>query len=141
MQTLMQTETHRHTDTQTHRHTDTQTHRHTDTQTHRHTGTQAHRHTDTQTHRHFRRIKGELTDLKDQKREIKAFVNHGAPDISDVVFVLTLSVSDPSLCREGVFMLVSYSDIDDTENRISHTNAGRFYFLELLSELLGRPSL
>ena len=63
-----------------------------------------------------------MTDLKDQKREIKAFVYHGAPDISDVVFVLTLSVSDPSLCREGVFMLVLYSDIDDTENRISHTN-------------------
>ena len=47
------------------------------------------------THKHFRRIKGELTDQRDFIEEIirqeilktsKAFLYHGATDISDVVF-------------------------------------------------------
>ena len=66
----------------------------------------SHRDTKTQegeiTYRHFRRIKGELTDLKDfiyKRRSIysyrqerlktsKAVLHHGATDISDVVFIL-----------------------------------------------------
>ena len=49
------------------------------------------------THKHFRRIKGELTDQRDFIEEIirqeilktsKAFLYHGATDISDVVLFL-----------------------------------------------------